>query len=379
MIIECQKHLFDIPYDVAYLNNAYMSPLMHRVVAAMKSGIETKVRPWTYKSDDFFVHADRTRRLAAKLWGSAASNIAFVPSASYGLQIAANALPLFKGQHILVLEDQFPSNIYPWQEKAAEVGAEVKILPIPLDDNWTQRLLDQISPDTAIVAIPQTHWSSGATIDLGVIRKALDDVGGALVLDLTQSLGAQPFEADIIRPDFAVAATYKWLMGPYSMGFLYVDSKWHKAKPLENNWMNRLGSEDFSGLTRYRDEFRAGAIRFDMGEKSNAAQLMATAVALEQILDWGVENISQTLSQKTDYISNSLSTHGVKVVEKEKRGPHYLGLRFEGGAPAHLMNKLSDQQVYISMRGPLMRVTPHLYTNSHDIERFLTLVKSALP
>jgi len=374
MIIPSQKHLFDIPDDVAYLNNAYMSPLMHSVVSAMTSGIESKVRPWTYKPQDFFTHAEKARELAAKIWSGPADNIAIVPSASYGLQVAANALPLAHGQEVLVLEDQFPSNIYPWQEKASAIDAKVNILPIPRDDQWTSVLLSAISPKTAIVAIPQTHWSSGATLDLMAIRSALDQVGGALVLDLTQSLGAQPFDAGLVRPDFAVAATYKWLMGPYSLGFLYVDPKWHNALPLENNWMNRLGSEDFTGLTTYQDKFQPGARRFDMGEKSNPAQLMGTSAALEQILDWGVDNVAETLAAKTEFIAQSIASDEIQPVAKSCRAPHYLGLRFRGGVPSGLSESLAQEGVFVSVRGPLMRVTPHLYTDQSDIDRFISLV-----
>ena len=127
MIIPSQKHLFDIPDEVAYLNNAYMSPLMHSVVAAMEQGISRKAQPWDYTSEEFFTYPEEARRLAAQIYGGSAENIAIVPSASYGLQTAANALSLSQGQKVLVLEDQFPSNIYPWQDRARKVGAEVII------------------------------------------------------------------------------------------------------------------------------------------------------------------------------------------------------------------------------------------------------------
>ena len=136
-------------------------------------------------------------------------------------------------------------------------------------------------------------------------------MGGALALDLTQSLGAQPFDVMKVRPDFAVVATYKWMMGPYSMGFLYVDPKWHGADPLENNWMNRSGSEDFTALTQYRDDFQPAARRFDMGEKSNPAQLLGASVAMQKILDWGIDNVAQTLRAKTDYIAENLNPNAV--------------------------------------------------------------------
>lgn len=376
MIIQSQKHLFDIPEQVAYLNNAYMSPLMHTVVAAMETGISRKVQPWHYTSDEFFTYAEEARDLAGQIYGGPADNIAIVPSASYGLQTAANILPLSQGQKILVFEDQFPSNIYPWQDRASKVGAEVVILPTPQDDDWTRDLLSAIDKDTAIVAIAQTHWASGATINLKLIRQALDKIGGALVLDLTQSLGAQPFNALEIRPDFAVAATYKWMMGPYTLGFLYVDPKWHDLEPLEHNWMNRAGSEDFTGLTNYQEAFQSGARRFDMGEKSNPAQLMGASAAMRQILDWGVENIAQTLRVKTDYIVDELSGNQITPLSHELRAPHYLGLRFSGGVPTGLAASLASDNIFISVRGPAMRVTPHLYSTQKDISRLIMALKS---
>ncbi len=371
MIIPCQKHLFSIPDDVAYLNNAYMSPLMNSVVSAMGTGIACKVAPWTYTSDQFFTYPAKARGLAAQIFGTVADNIAIVPSASYGLQIAANALPLGKGQEVLVMADQFPSNIYPWQEKAKAVEGHVTILPVPHDHDWTREILGAITEKTAIIALSQTHWSSGATLNLNRIRAKLDRVGGALVLDLTQSLGAQPFQVSDIRPDFAVCATYKWLMGPYSLGFLYVDPKWHIAEPLEHNWMNRSGSEDFTGLTHYRDTFQKGATKFDMGEKSNPAQLMGAISALQQILDWGVDNISETLGAKTEMIVQALPDAKISVLPKDIRAPHYLGLFFADGVPENLPGFLSAQNIFISVRGPVLRVTPHLYVSETDISRFI--------
>lgn len=370
-MIKSQKHLFDIPGEVAYFNNAYMSPLMHSVSRAMEAGIAHKARPWTYTPADFFTPAERARSLAGKLFGSEADNIAIVPSTSYGIQIAANALPLRAGQEIIVLEDQFPSNVYPWQAKARLAGGHVRTISVPDDQDWTRDVLAAIGPSTAICALPQTHWASGASLHLIAIREKLDIYGAALVLDLTQSLGAQPFDARDVRPDFAVAVTYKWLMGPYSLGFMYIDPKWHSAEPLEYNWLNREGSEDFAGLTRYRDGYQAGARKFDMGQRSNPSQLMGASAAMEQILEWGVANIAARLSVVTQQIADAVSSHNIKTLSEPIRAPHYLGLMFSGGVPGGLAEDLAKQNIFVSVRGPSMRVTPHLYVSEHDITRLI--------
>lgn len=370
-MISSQKHLFDIPDDVAYLNNAYMSPLMKSVSARMAEAGQLKAQPWTYRSDQFFSFAEEARGLAARIYGSVPDNVAIVPSASYGVQIAANNVSISKGQNIITLADQFPSHIYPWRARAAREGANIITLSTPAGHDWTPHILDSINSDTAVVAVPQTHWMSGATLDLVAIRQKLDAVGGALVLDLTQSLGGQPFDAKKVRPDFAVAATYKWMMGPYTLGFLYVDPKHHGGVPLEENWINRAGAENFAALTDYQDAYADGARRFDMGEKSNPAQLGGASAAMTQILEWGVDNIAQALAAKGRYILKALESLGFSAPEASVRAPHYLGVVRDGAVPEDLLAQLAEQNIFVSVRGTTIRITPHLYATDEDVERFI--------
>ncbi len=371
-----QRHLFDIPDGIAYLNCAYMSPLMKSVAKAAARGVAYKLQPWTYGAEDFFSYSEMYRTLAAKLINTDAENIAIVPAASYGLQIAANALPLGREGEILVLEDQFPSNIYPWREKAKACGGFLSTVARPDDGDWTQAVLQMIGPGTEILALPATHWADGGLLDLETIAMAARAQGAKLVLDLTQSLGALPFDVEAVRPDFMVAAGYKWLLGPYSLGVLYVAPRWQDADPLEHNWMNRKDSQDFAGLVHYKDGFQPGARKFDMGEKSNPAQLMAASAALTQILEWGVENISHTLGQRNSRIAERARTLGLSVVADVLRAPHYVALGFPGGVPEGLTGHLSKKHIHVSVRGSSMRVTPHLYNTEADIERlFASLVQ----
>ncbi|HHI89152.1 MAG TPA: aminotransferase class V-fold PLP-dependent enzyme [Hellea balneolensis] len=375
-MIENQRHLFDIPDEVAYLNCAYMSPLMTQVTEAGARGVRFKQRPWTYGAQDFFSYTEDYRALAARLIGTRADNIAIVPAVSYGLQIAANALPLSAEGEILVLEDQFPSNIYPWREKAKAAGGYVSTVPRPEDGDWTTAVLQMIGRETEILALPATHWADGGLLDLETIGMAARAAGAKLVLDLTQSLGALPFDVETIRPDFMVAAGYKWLLGPYSLGILYIAPQWQEAQPLEHNWMNRAGSEDFAGLVNYRDSFQTGARRFDMGEKSNPAQLMAASAALTQILDWGVENISYTLGARNKAMAARARALGLSVVADDLRAPHYVALGFPDGIPDGLLAALAQKHIHVSQRGNSLRVTAHLYNTDKDIERLFEALGS---
>ena len=268
-MIPSQRHLFDLPDDVAYLNCAYMSPLLKHAVAAATEGIARKAQPWRIGADDFFTDSERARGLFARLLGATAEDIAVVPAASYGIAVAAANLPFAEGRRILMLAEQFPSNVYAWSDLARRERGEVVTVPRPADGDWSAAILARLDERVAITALPHCHWTDGGLIDLVSVAARCREVGSALVIDATQSLGALPFDLAAIRPDFLACAGYKWLLGPYSVSYLYVAPRWQDGQPLEHNWIARTGSENFAGLVDYQAGYQPGARRFDVGERAN--------------------------------------------------------------------------------------------------------------
>ena len=369
MTLPNQRSLFDIPRDVAYLNCAYMSPLLHSAIKAGIGGIRAKGQPWTITPADFFSDVEIVRRLAATIIGCDANDISLVPAASYGIATAMQNLSLASNQEILVLEEQFPSNVYGWMELARRSGAKLKTVPRPADDDWTQAILNAINSKTALAALPHCHWTDGSLIDLELVSASLRKYHAALVVDATQSLGAMPLDINRIQPDFLVAACYKWLLGPYSTGILYVAPKHQNGQPIEPGWANRAGSEDFTALVNYRDEYQAGARRFDMGQRSNFALLPPLIAGFQQIIDWGINAIQETITGMTDIIANRAEENGLKIGNRSHRAGHFLGVRLPGGVPSNLTVELASHGVFVSVRGDSVRVTPHLYNNSDDVDR----------
>src|SRR5271167_4558778 len=374
-MIPCQRHLFDIPDDVAYLNCAYMSPLMKSAVEAGGTGLARKAHPWELTADKFFTGAEEFRATAAQLLGCEASCVAIVPSASYGISTAARNLPVKKGQSILVLDEQFPSNYYAWQRRAEEIGARLKIVSWPEDNDWTAAVLNSLTPDVAIAALPHVQWTSGGRLDLVRIGEACRKLGAALVLDLTQSLGALPFSVHDVQPDFAVAASYKWLLGPYSIGFLYVAPRWQGGTPLEENWIQRANARDFASLILYTETYDAGARRFDMGERFNFALLPAAVRAMKQLLEWEVAQISETAGVLNRQLAEAASDLGFFAPAEPLRAPHYLALRRKAAISKELPEMLAREKVFVSVRGSSIRVTPHVYNTVENCERLIACLR----
>ncbi|MBW2268303.1 MAG: aminotransferase class V-fold PLP-dependent enzyme [Deltaproteobacteria bacterium] len=368
--LPCLRSLFAIPEDVCYLNSAYMSALLESVRRAGETAVGLKSRPWQVKDEHWFERVEQARTLFARLIGASPNDVALVPSASYGIATAAQNVPFASGDTVVVMQDQFPSAVYPWRRKAAGAGGAVVTVSRPADHDWTPPLLDAIDSRCRVVSVPACHWSDGAQVDLHAVSARARDSGAQLVLDLSQSVGAAPLDLTAVDPDWICAPAYKWLLGPYSIGFLYAAPRHQAGVPLEENWIVRAGSEDFSRLVDYVDDYHEGARRFDMGERSNFILLPMLIAGLEQLLEWGVERIAETLRQTNVKLETIAAHHGLRALPPERRSPHILGLEASGGLPDGLIPKLAEQSVYIGLRGNTLRVAPHVHVSDADLQRF---------
>ncbi len=377
-MIPNQRDLFSLPEDVAYLNCAYTAPLMKTAEAAGRRALAQKAAPWQLTAGHFFETIHENRRLFSRIIDSPAEDVALIPSVSYGVALAARNIPVAAGQKIVVLQDQFPSNVYTWRRRALDTGAALATVAQPPDGDWTSALLDVIDRDTAIAALPHCHWTDGTLIDLVAVGARCREVGAALVVDGTQSLGAMPFTVADIQPDFLITTAHKWLLGPYSFGFCYIAPRWQEGTPLEENWLNREGSEDFARLVDYRDTYQPGAQRFDCGEASNFILAPVAAEALRQLLAWEIPAIAATLQTKTDAIAEMASEMGIGTAPPPFRAPHLIGLRLAEAPPKDLPSRLAEEGVYVSVRGSAIRVAPHVYNTAADSDRLFRALRRLL-
>jgi selenocysteine lyase/cysteine desulfurase len=377
MLIENARDLFEIPEDVTYLNCANMSPQLKSVTDAGLAAVRAKQSPWTLTAPEWFSGAETLRELAARLLDVESDAIALAPAVSYGIAVAARNLPVSRTQTIVLLDQEFPSNVYAWRELSRKTGCRIRTVKRPVNTSWTEALQDAIDETTAIVAAPQCHWTDGSKVDLESIGERVRKVGAALVIDASQSLGACPLDLARVQPDFLVAVGYKWLLGPYGLGYLYVAPKWReRGIPLEQSWLTRAGSEDFARLVDYRNEYRPGARRFDMGEFPQFVLVPMAQAALRQILSWGVGNIHETISGLTGRIAEHAQGEGYGVLSPEQRCGHMIGIRHPEGIPSELAGLLEEARVFVSIRGDSIRIAPHLYNDGNDIEHLFEVLRA---
>ncbi|MEP4497814.1 MAG: aminotransferase class V-fold PLP-dependent enzyme [Ekhidna sp.] len=359
-----------------------MSPLLKKVEKAGIEGIKKKRKPFHISPDDFFHEADTLRLLYSKLIDNPEPDrTVIIPSVSYGLANVANNLP-FKDGEILVCDEQFPSNMYPWM-KLEERGFELKVIT-PSDspkrgESWNEKILGAINEKTRLVSIGHIHWSDGTLFQLELIRKKLDEYGGLLAVDGTQSIGALPFSISKIRPDALICAGYKWLMGPYSIGMAYYGPAFDKGTPIEENWINRSNSDDFTQLVNYQPNYRDQAIRYEVGEHSNFILVPMLKQAIKQLLKWAPENIQSYTQELLQNAILEMRDLGFRIEEEAYRSHHLFGIRLPNSIKMEsVQSALKGNRVSVSFRGDAIRVAPNVYNDEMDVRKLLKAMKEPI-
>ncbi len=401
-MLTSQKHLFSLPDDVHYLNCAYMSPLSKNVEEAGLKGISKKRHPYLIGGDDFFTLPAEVRKLFATLVNAdTEDSITLLPSVSYGMAVVAKNLHATMGQNIVTVEGEFPSNVYAWKS-FIQHGVELRLVapperysaesnpatmtiegidfePTTRGERWNDAILNAIDENTALVVLCPIHWADGTYFDLEVIGDAARAVGALFVIDGTQSIGAMPFDIETVKPDAVIASSYKCMMGAYSIGCAYWGERFATAIPIEESWMGRYGSEDFRNLVKYQDQYQQGKNRLGMGEQSNFALVPMLKAALEQVLQWQPAQIQAYCATLNQPIIDFCKTNDLWLEEPHWRAEHLFGIRIDKRISVEkLQDALKKRNVFVSLRGDSIRISPNVYNTTEDIEALLLAIKESI-
>ncbi len=378
MPVGSQRHLFEVPEGVAYFNTANMSPLLKRVREAGEDGLARRAAPWAISASDWFSDVERLRTGLADVLGASAEGVGIIPATSYGLAVAARNIVAHPGERVLVLAEEYPSNYYTWERFCQKTGAQLVTVRRQEGQSWASAVVAAIDGRTRVVTVPHVHWTNGALVDLAAVATAAHDAGAVVSVDASQSLGALPLDLARVQPDFVVAVGYKWLLGPFGVGCLYVSEKHREGEPLEENWVNREGSDDFAALVDYKDHYRSGARRFDVGQRTNFGLVPMAIAAVDQLLEWGVARVASSLAAVVDEIATRVAGLGLSVPRPDQRGPHMLGIGLPRSVARGLGERLAQSGVVASVRGDALRIAPHLHVTRGDLDVLLGSLVAAI-
>jgi selenocysteine lyase/cysteine desulfurase len=381
-MLASQRGLFAIPREICYLNSASFSPLPLRTLEAARLAVGRKGAPWTLDFAFAGREYERARSAAARLINADAADIALIPAVSYGVATVGKILSIPARTRVLVLENDHASPVLEWRTRAAWAGFDIETVRQPLDGDWTSAILASIervgeSP-VSLASISSVHWSDGGVVDLERVHAALRRQGALFLIDATQGVGVLPMDVKALDPDFVVFPTYKWLLGPYGRAFLYIARRLQNGIPLEQAAHGRrdvrADAEVYFGDMAYV----AGAKRFDMGERDHFISMEMASIGMEMMAEWGTEAVSERLGMLTGRIADGLSGSKIRIMDPKFRAPHILSVGFPGGLPSRLIERLAGEGIHVASRLSRMRISPHVFNDGEDADRFVEALKRQL-
>lgn len=381
-MLPSQRHLFDVPQDVCYLNSASYSPLPRQTLDAGRAAVARKGRPWTL--DAGFAHRqhERARAAAARLINADADDIALIPAISYGVATMAKVLSIPRGARVIVLENDHSSPVLEWHGRAEAQGFTVETIRQPPDGDWTSAVLAAIersgAPPVGLASISSVHWSDGGLIDVDTVQAALRRHGAMFVIDATQSAGVVAMDVKRLDPDAVLFPTYKWLIGPYGRAFLYIAKRHQNGVPLEQTSAGRCDVNSENAVYFGDLAYVGNARRYDMGERDHFVSLEMASVGIEMMADWGAAAVSGRLAMLTQRIADGVRDLGLGALEPRLRAPHIVSLGIAGGVPKDLIARLAAENVHVALRLGRMRVSPHVFNDEPDIDRFIAVLRQTL-
>ncbi len=373
------RSLFDIPAGTLYLDTAAQGPRLRAVLAAGHTALEGTRTPWRLHMTQWRQAIERVRALAAGCLDGDADGVALVPSAAYGLAIAARNVPLSGGDVVGVLEGQFPSNLLCWQQRCAETGAHVHGIERK-DEGWTGAVLDALdrTPALRVLALPHAYWHDGAMLDLDAISARCHAGGIALVLDLSQSLGALPVDLARWRPDFVVSVGHKWMLGPTGLAYLWASPRWRAhGVSIEQHWTARA-VDDWHFPVDVPPPHRQGARRFDAGGITGPLRLSMADAALSQLHDWGLASLPERLGARTRALDAALRDAGLEACLTVDHAPHFTGVRVPQERMAAVGAALDAAGIVCTRRHGRLRIAPHLHVDEDDLAHVAGTIAAAM-
>jgi len=378
-MLPSQRALFDMPRDVCFMNAAAWSPLPLASQEAGRAAMGRKGQPWKLPDGFQREQYERTRKAAAALIGAEPDDVALISSVGYGVSTAGKVLQVPRGTRVIVLENDHTSPVLEWHARAQAGGFVVDTVKQPSDGDWTSAVLAAIEragvPPVALASISSVHWSDGGAIDLPRVRAALKKQGAAFLIDATHDAGVRHIDVKTLDPDFLIFPTYKWVLGPYGRAFMYVAKRHQHGVPLEQTAAARkaVNAED---TIYFRDtSYREDARRYDMGERDHFVSMEMAAIGMEMMAGWGNDAIIARLSMLTGKLADGLGNLGGRGIDAKERAPHILCVSFPQGMAPDLPKRLAAEGVHAAPRLGRLRISPHVYNDEQDVERFIDVFR----
>ena len=365
--------------ETIYLNNASIGPIPERTRRALDEFTAKRTAPHLLPDRELFAGLAAARLGLAQLINADPSEIALATNTSWGLNLAARALPLERGDVVLVSDKEFPANVYPWL-LLRDQGITVEMTRCtaqgwPDEEHLLERLRD---PRVRVLAVSFVQFSNGYRADLKRLGAACRANGTYLVVDGIQGIGNSVLDLRETPLDILACGGQKWLLSPWGSGFVYVRKELvSQLEPAITGWMAFEGTDDFSRLTEYNPTFRSDARRFEMITLPYQ-DFFGMTVSLQLLLEVGVREIAEVTRSAHEPIVKWAQAHGVRIASPTENGHRSAILCVAPPKPVEAYHALKRARVVCSLREGSIRLSPHCYNTVEEMEKVIEVLEDLL-
>ncbi|MEM2506748.1 MAG: aminotransferase class V-fold PLP-dependent enzyme [Nitrososphaeria archaeon] len=369
------KDDFPISKEIVYMNTAAISLKPIKVIDSMIDFMRKHEVSGTYNFNDNIEEEvlENARIRVAELIGCEKEDIALTTNTSEGINFIANATKFSRGDNVVTTDLEFPSVTYPWLRVAKENGVEVRFVSnkngiVTLED------LEKLTDDkTRVIALSHVEYSSGIRYNLREVADLAHRHGALLVVDAVQSLGVIPLDVRMEDVDALASAAYKWLLGPFGAGFVYMRKEFYdKVEPLFVGWRSSREHEYDPRKISYPKDAR----KFEYGGMPYTS-IYGLTKAIEYVEDIGVENIESYVMKITEKLMEKLNDFGAQILtpyDREKRAG-IVTVRFDKMDYDRAVEELAKEKIIVSKRMNALRISPHIYNTEEEIEKIVQSIR----
>ncbi|MGH9398852.1 MAG: aminotransferase class V-fold PLP-dependent enzyme [Thermoanaerobaculia bacterium] len=361
---------FPVRRNLVYFNHAAVTPLPRLVAGAIDAHTENTKLKGAADWRRWYADVERVREKAAAFLGADRTEIAFLPSTSWGLNLVAQAVDWKPGDNVVGDDMEFPANVYPWMllEKR---GVELRLAGnrggrVSVDD-----VAASIDARTRVVAVSWVAFHNGWVYPIGEIGRLCRERGILFVVDAIQGLGALPLDVGQTPVDVLVADAHKWLLGAEACAVFYVAaSARERLPPPFGGWWNVKTDR---GYLDYRLDFHAGGRGYEAGSMPTG-QILGLGAALDLLSAMGQPAVRQRILATVAALARGLQERGWRVATPEPLASGILAAVPREGSDKRMAKELEKRGIIVSPREGAVRFSPHAYNDAAEVARALEAI-----
>jgi selenocysteine lyase/cysteine desulfurase len=362
-----------------WLNAAGQGPLPLKAARALEEALEWKTKPYLLDHSKFVAVPRELKESIGRLIGVPPQDVILADSASYGLHILADGISWDRGDEILLMRNDFPTDILPWLalEQRGVVARQVKPREKVLQPD---EVLENVTAKTRLFCVSHVHTFTGIVLDVKRFAEICKDKGVIFVLNLSQSAGTMPIDISEIFVDAVVSAGYKWLCGPYGTGFCWINPRLRARLQLNRNyWSAALSREELNseGALAYRDIKTAR--KYDVFGTAGFFNFVPFKAAVDYWLEAGLDNVKACHDTLIDHFIAGLNAGPYDLISpREGRWRSSLVVVSHKNREKNerIFHSLKDQGIHTALWKGNIRLAPHVYNTVEEMDRTLQALRA---